>query len=103
MSDKKDIIRPGSKDVIFRKPTTNNSGSSQININESELDAASRSIAERRAMNEDVMVLVPELKQAENIIVSSIISPNKKKKKELLSDYDNFMSISFYQFHSTII
>lgn len=93
MSDKKDIIRPGSKDVIFRKPTTNNSGSSQININESELDAASRSIAERRAMNEDVMVLVPELKQAENIIVSSIISPNDYSKKELLSDYDNFLNL----------
>lgn len=93
MSGKKDIIRPGSKDVIFRKPTNNNSGSSQININESELDAASRSIADRKAMNEDVMVLVPELKQAENIIISSIISPNDYSKKELLSDYDNFLNL----------
>lgn len=93
MSDKRDIIRPGSKDVIFRKPENNNSGSSQININESELDAASRSIADRKAMNEDVMVLVPELKQAENIIISSIISPNDYSKKELLSDYDNFLNL----------
>lgn len=93
MSGKKDTIRPGSKDVIFRKPENNNSGSSQININESELNAASRSIADRKAMNEDVMVLVPELKQAENIIISSIISPNDYSKKELLSDYDNFLNL----------
>lgn len=93
MSDKKGFIRPGSKDVFFKKPIANNSSSSQININETELDAASRSIADRRTMNEDVMVLVPELKQAENIIVSSIISPNDYSKKELLSDYDNFLSL----------
>jgi hypothetical protein len=93
MSGKKGIIRPGSKDILFRKPDTNNSGSSQININEAELDSASRSIADRRSMNEDVMVLVPELKQAENVIVSSIISPNDYSKKELLSDYDNFLGL----------
>lgn len=93
MSNSKEIIRPGNKDIFFKKPANNNSGSSQININESEIDAASRSIADRQAMNDDVMVLVPELKQAENIIVGSIISPNDYSKKELLSDYDNYLEL----------
>lgn len=88
---KDSVIRAGSKSIKTKKP--DKPQSSQININEMELDRASKVINDRKTMNEDVLVLVPELKQARDIIVNSVISPNDYSKKELLSDFDNFLEL----------
>ncbi len=87
------ILRAGSKSIKPKKSTTSTSSSSQININEQELDRASKVIRDRKAMNEDVMILVPELKQAKEVIRNSIISPNDYSKKELIPDFENYLEL----------
>ena len=61
----------------------------QLNINENELTTASRFIKDRADMNSDIMKLVPEINQARNIVLSSIVSPNDFSKKELIPVFDN--------------
>ena len=61
----------------------------QLNINENELSTASRFIKDRTDMNSDIMKLVPEINQARNIVLSSIVSPNDFSKKELIPSFDN--------------
>lgn len=83
-------IRPGSNSLSVRekekRPT-------HINVNEHELRSAARVIQDRADMNENIMVLLPELKQAKEIIISSIISPNDFSKKELIADYNNSLNL----------
>lgn len=88
---KDSVIRAGVKSIKTKKP--DKPQSSQININEMELDKASKVINNRKIMNDDVLVLVPELKQARDIIVNSVISPNDYSRKELISEFDNFLEL----------
>lgn len=83
-------IRPGSNSLSVRKKEKR---STHINVNEHELKTAARVIQDRADMNENIMVLLPELKQAKEIIISSIISPNDFSKKELIADYNNTLNL----------
>ena len=88
------MIRPGSTGLATKKKDSRNGRQTHINVNEHELKSASRVIQDRADMNSDIMVLLPELKQAKDIIISSIISPNDFSKKELISDYNNSIGLS---------
>lgn len=84
------LIRPGSSSLTMKERPKNQT---HINVNEHELKTASRVIQDRADMNENIMVLLPELKQAKEIIISSIISPNDFSKKELIPDYNNSLNL----------
>ena len=99
----KELIVPGTLIPTKKKNKDSNTDSvdrfakyrdHQININESELASASKYIRDRADMNSDIMKLVPELKQARNILNSSVVSPNDFSKKELIPYFDNTLGLS---------
>ena len=95
-------IVPGSKgmnraiDTAVEKASIN--PVDQINISDHELQQAVSLTRDRADMNEEIISMIPELKQGKEIINSSIVSPNDFSKKELLVDYNNT-----YFFSDTIV
>lgn len=91
-------IVPGSKgmtkNITDTKGKAESSPINQINISEQELSEAVRLTRDRADMNQEMITMIPELKQAQAIINSSIVSPNDFSKKEILVEYVNRFNFS---------
>lgn len=99
MSVKQGVLNPGVNPIARKTKEKSSRGKhlsdyyNQINVNHSEIEAGSRLVRDRVDMNGELMSLLPELRQLESIIVSSMISPNDFAKTELIVDMDNYLEL----------
>jgi len=99
MPKNKTVVRPGQKPVSIRarreqRNNPNNSNPQGINISNTDLDKISRYTKKKGQINDEILTLLPELKQAKDIVVASTISPNDFSAKEILSGVNDSMGLS---------